>query len=157
MFPVAVTQCTLPLFAGVCNSRDLCCHPRKRKRMNGTVLVVDDSAMMRKVILRILKMADVDFEIALEAGDGLQALTILRDNRVTLIMCDINMPTMSGLELLEKIKEEKLAVGVPIVMVTTESGEPQVRQAILAGARGYIRKPFTVEHIKNNVRPLLPT
>jgi two-component system chemotaxis response regulator CheY len=124
--------------------------------MKGTVLVVDDSAMMRKVILRILKMADVDFEIALEAGDGLEALTLLRENRVALIMCDINMPTMSGLQLLEKIKEEKLAVGVPIVMVTTESSEPQVRQAILAGARGYIRKPFTVEHIKNNVRPLLP-
>jgi len=124
--------------------------------MKGTVLVVDDSAMMRKVVLRILKMADVDFEIALEAGDGLEALTLLRENRVALIMCDINMPTMSGLQLLEKIKEEKLAVGVPIVMVTTESSEPQVRQAILAGARGYIRKPFTVEHIKNNVRPLLP-
>ena len=124
--------------------------------MKGTVLVVDDSAMMRKVILRILKMADVDFEIALEAGDGLEALTLLRENRVALIMCDINMPTMSGLQLLENIKEEKLAVGVPIVMVTTESSEPQVRQAILAGARGYIRKPFTVEHIKNNVRPLLP-
>ena len=123
--------------------------------MKGTVLVVDDSAMMRKVVLRILKMADVDFEIALEAGDGLEALAILRENRVALIMCDINMPVMSGLQLLEKIKEEKLAVGVPMVMVTTESSEPQVRQAILAGARGYIRKPFTVEHIKNNVRPLL--
>lgn len=124
--------------------------------MKGTVLVVDDSAMMRKVVLRILKMADVDFEIALEAGDGLEALALLRENRVALIMCDINMPAMSGLQLLEKIKEENLAVGVPIVMVTTESSEPQVRQAILAGARGYIRKPFTVEHIKNNVRPLLP-
>jgi two-component system chemotaxis response regulator CheY len=70
-------------------------------------------------------------------------------------MCDINMPVMSGLELLQKIKEEKLAVGVPIVMVTTESSEPQVRHAILAGARGYIRKPFTIDHIKNNVKPLL--
>jgi two-component system chemotaxis response regulator CheY len=70
-------------------------------------------------------------------------------------MCDINMPNMSGLELLVQIKEEKLAAGVPIVMVTTEGSEPQVRQAILAGARGYIRKPFTLDHIKNNVKPLL--
>ena len=124
--------------------------------MKGTVLVVDDSAMMRKVVLRVLKMADVDFESVLEAGDGDQALTLLRANTVALIMCDINMPNMSGLQLLQQIKEEKLASGVPIVMVTTESSEPQVRQAILAGARGYIRKPFTVDHIKNNVRPLLP-
>jgi two-component system chemotaxis response regulator CheY len=123
--------------------------------MKGTVLVVDDSAMMRKVILRVLKMADVEFELALEAGDGSVALNLLRTHQVALIMCDINMPVMSGLQLLQQIKEEKLAVGVPIVMVTTEDSEPQVRQAILAGARGYIRKPFTVDHIKNNVRPLL--
>jgi two-component system chemotaxis response regulator CheY len=123
--------------------------------MKGTVLVVDDSAMMRKVVLRILKMADVDFETSLEAGDGAEALALLRANSVALIMCDINMPTMSGLQLLQQIKEEKLAVGVPIVMVTTESSEPQVRQAILAGARGYIRKPFTVEHIKSSVKPLI--
>jgi two-component system chemotaxis response regulator CheY len=123
--------------------------------MQGTVLVIDDSAMMRKVVLRVLKMADVEFEAALEAGDGNEAIALLRTNKVALIMCDINMPGMSGLELLKQIKEEKLAAGVPIVMVTTESSEPQVRQAILAGARGYIRKPFTVDHIKNNVKPLL--
>jgi two-component system, chemotaxis family, chemotaxis protein CheY len=128
----------------------------KGKVMTGTVLVVDDSAMMRKVVLRVLKMAELDFDTILEAGDGSEALTLLRTNSVDLIMCDINMPVMSGIELLQKIKLENLALNVPIVMVTTENSEPQVRQAILAGARGYIRKPFTVDHIRNNVRPLLP-
>ena len=123
--------------------------------MKGTVLVVDDSAMMRKVVLRVLKMADIEFESILEAGDGSEALNLLRVNPVALIMCDINMPVMSGLQLLEHIKEEKLAAGVPIVMVTTENSEPQVRQAIMLGARGYIRKPFTIDHIKSNVKPLL--
>jgi two-component system chemotaxis response regulator CheY len=123
--------------------------------MKGSVLVVDDSAMMRKVVLRVLKMADVEFEAALEAGNGNEALSLIRENDLALIMCDINMPGMSGLELIQQIKNETLAIGVPIVMVTTENSEPQVRQAILAGARGYIRKPFTVDHIKNNVRPLL--
>jgi len=123
--------------------------------MKGTILVVDDSAMMRKIVLRTLKMAEVEFENVLEAGDGLEALAMLRENTVSLIMCDINMPNMSGLELLLKIKEEDLAVGVPIVMVTTEGSEPQVRQAIVAGAKGYIRKPFTLDHIKTNVKPLL--
>ena len=123
--------------------------------MKGTILVVDDSAMMRKIVLRTLKTAGVELDTVLEAGDGVEALTLLRANTVQLIMCDINMPNMSGIELLLKIKEEKLAAGVPIVMVTTEGSEPQVRQAILAGARGYIRKPFTVEHIENNVKPLL--
>ena len=123
--------------------------------MKGTVLLVDDSVMMRKVVSRSLKMADMDFAITLEAGDGEQAIALLRQNTVDLIMCDINMPIMSGLQLLEQIQGEQLAPGVPIVMVTTESSEPQVRQAILAGARGYIKKPFTVEHIKNSVKPLV--
>jgi two-component system chemotaxis response regulator CheY len=123
--------------------------------MTGIILVVDDSAMMRKIVLRTLKTAGVEFDTVLEAGDGLEALALLRAHTVQLIMCDINMPNMSGIELLHKIKEDKLAAGVPIVMVTTEGSEPQVRQAILAGARGYIRKPFTVEHIENNVKPLL--
>ena len=123
--------------------------------MKGTILVVDDSAMMRKVILRTLKMASMDFERVLEAGDGAEALTLLRENSVSLVMCDINMPVMSGLEMVEQVRQEKLAAGVPIVMVTTEGSEQQVRQALLAGARGYIRKPFTVEHIEANLKPLL--
>jgi two-component system chemotaxis response regulator CheY len=123
--------------------------------MKGTILVIDDSAMMRKIVLRTLKTAGVEFDQVLEAGDGMEALALLRVNKVELIMCDINMPVMTGLDLLLKIKEEKLAAGTPIVMVTTEGSEQHVRQAILAGARGYIRKPFTVEHILNNVKPLL--
>ena len=123
--------------------------------MSGTILVVDDSAMMRKVVLRTLKMAGVEFDRILEAGNGKEALACLRMNKVELIMCDINMPVMSGLQLLQQIKEDNLAAGVPIVMVTTESSESQVRQAILSGAHGYIRKPFSIEHIVNNVKPLL--
>jgi two-component system chemotaxis response regulator CheY len=123
--------------------------------MKGTILVVDDSAMMRKIVLRTLKMAEVEFDQVLEAGDGVEALALLRANTVNLIMCDINMPNMTGLELLNHIKQEKLAPGVPVVMVTTEGSEPQVKEAILAGAKGYIRKPFTLDHIKNNVKPLL--
>jgi two-component system chemotaxis response regulator CheY len=123
--------------------------------MKGTILIVDDSAMMRKVVLRTLKMAGVDYENVLEAGDGAEGLAMLKQYKVDLVMCDINMPVMSGLEMIEAVKAEGLADGVPIVMVTTEGSEAQVRQAILAGARGYIRKPFTVEHIESNVKPLL--
>lgn len=123
--------------------------------MTGTVLIVDDSAMMRKVVLRTLKMAGVDFDTVIEAGDGAEGIALLKQHTVALIMCDINMPVMGGLEMIEAVKAQGLAAGVPIVMVTTEGSEAQVRQAILAGARGYIRKPFTVEHIESNVKPLL--
>ena len=103
--------------------------------MKGTVLVVDDSAMMRKVVLRILKMADLEFEAALEAGDGNEALALLRTNTVALIMCDINMPVMSGLQLLQQIKEEKLAVGVPIQCWNLQRCQPRSQASVPAEGR----------------------
>jgi len=119
------------------------------------ILVIDDSAMMRKIILRLLAQAGLPTDSALEAADGAEALALLEENTPALILCDINMPNLTGLELLARIREEQLAAGVPIVMITTENGEAQVRQAIALGARGYIRKPFTVDDIKTTVAPLL--
>jgi CheY-like chemotaxis protein len=74
---------------------------------------------------------------------------------VDLILSDINMPSMDGLEFLRQIRAQNLAPGVPVVMITTESSEEHVKQAILAGARGYIRKPFTAEQVKERVLPLI--
>jgi two-component system chemotaxis response regulator CheY len=119
------------------------------------ILVVDDSAMMRKIILRLLSQAGLTVSSALEAADGSEALAILGDHTPTLILCDINMPNMTGLELLARIRSEQLAADVPIVMITTENSEAQVRQAIALGARGYIRKPFTVDDVKATIIPLL--
>jgi two-component system chemotaxis response regulator CheY len=119
------------------------------------ILVVDDSLVMRKVILRALKMADIEFDLALEAQDGFEALACLRANKVGLILCDINMPGMSGIELLRRIKQEGLAVGAPIVIVTTQGSEPQVLEAIANGASGYIRKPFTNKQMEDNMKSLL--
>ncbi len=119
------------------------------------ILVIDDSAMMRKIILRLLGQAGLTVSPALEAADGSEALAILGDHTPALILCDINMPNMTGLELLSRIRSEQLAANVPIVMITTENSEAQVRQAIALGARGYIRKPFTVDDIKATIVPLL--
>lgn len=119
------------------------------------ILVIDDSAMMRKIILRLLGQAGLTILPALEAADGSEALAILGDHTPALILCDINMPSISGLELLARIRDEQLAPSVPIVMITTENSEAQVRQAIALGARGYIRKPFTVDDVKATIVPLL--
>jgi two-component system chemotaxis response regulator CheY len=123
--------------------------------MRGTILIVDDSAMMRKIVLRALTLAGLDFQKVLEAGDGKEALELLKEHTVELIMCDINMPVMSGLELLRAMREQNLAVGVPVVMVTTESSAEHVREAVAVGASGYIRKPFTPDHVKQKVLALL--
>jgi two-component system, chemotaxis family, chemotaxis protein CheY len=118
-------------------------------------LIVDDSLVMRKIVERSLRQAGLDSLVVWEAGTGVEALEVLRANRVDLILTDINMPAMDGLELVRQIKAQNLASGVPVVMITTESSEDHVKQAIRAGARGYIRKPFTAEQVKERVLPLV--
>ena len=118
-------------------------------------LIVDDSSVMRKIVARALRQAGLDPLVVLEAGSGTEGLELLKIQSVDLILSDINMPSMDGLEFLRQIRAQNLAPGVPVVMITTESSEEHVRQAILAGAQGYIRKPFTAEQVKERVLPLL--
>jgi len=120
-----------------------------------TALIVDDSAVMRKIVERALRQAGLDALIVREAGNGHEGLEILKVQPVDLILSDINMPSMDGLEFLRQVVARKLAPGVPVVMITTESSEEHVKEAIHAGARGYIRKPFTAEQVKQRVLPLL--
>jgi len=118
-------------------------------------LIVDDSTVMRKIVERSLRQAGLDALVVYEAGSGTEGLEMLRSKQVDLILSDINMPSMDGLEFLRQITAQNLAPGVPVVMITTESSEEHVKQAILAGARGYIRKPFTAEQVKERVLPLV--
>ena len=118
-------------------------------------LIVDDSSVMRKIVERALRQAGLESLVVHEAGSGTEGLDLLRGQRVDLILSDINMPSMDGLEFLRQIRLQNLAQGTPVVMITTESSEEHVRQAIQAGARGYIRKPFTAEQVKERVLPLV--
>jgi two-component system, chemotaxis family, chemotaxis protein CheY len=118
-------------------------------------LIVDDSSVMRKIVERALRQAGLDQLVVHEAGSGAEGLDVLKGEQVDLILSDINMPTMDGLEFLRQVRAQNLAPGVPVVMITTESSEEHVKQAIQAGAQGYIRKPFTADQVKERVLPLL--
>ena len=118
-------------------------------------LIVDDSSVMRKIVERSLRQAGLEPLVVLEAGTGVEGLDVLRTEHVDLILTDINMPGMDGLEFVLQIGAQHLAPGVPVVMITTESSEEHVKKAIVAGARGYIRKPFTAEQVKERVLPLV--
>lgn len=119
------------------------------------VLIVDDSAVMRKIVDRALRQAGLPISELFEAGSGAEGLVKLQQNRVDLVLSDINMPEMDGLEFLRQAREQNLAPDAPIVMITTESSEERVLQAISSGAQGYIRKPFTAEQVAERVLPLL--
>jgi two-component system, chemotaxis family, chemotaxis protein CheY len=118
-------------------------------------LIVDDSSVMRKIVERSLRQAGVDLEKVSEASNGAEALAVLEGAPVDVILCDINMPVMDGLEFVRKVATLESAKGIPIVMITTEGSESHVVDALSAGARGYIRKPFTPDQVKEHVLPLL--
>lgn len=118
-------------------------------------LIVDDSSVMRKIVERTLRQGGLELELVLEASNGKEGLDLLQKQKVDLILSDINMPSMDGLEFLRQLRSRDLAPGTPVVMITTEGSEEHVKQAIQAGAQGYIRKPFTVEQIKQRVLPLV--
>jgi two-component system chemotaxis response regulator CheY len=118
-------------------------------------LIVDDSSVMRKIVERSLRQAGIDLAQVREAGNGAEALAILGEGSVDLILCDINMPVMDGLEFVRQLQAMDAAKRAPVVMITTEGSESHVVQALSLGARGYIRKPFTPDQVKERVIPVL--
>jgi two-component system chemotaxis response regulator CheY len=122
---------------------------------NIRALIVDDSSVMRKIVERSLRQAGIEMTEVFQAGNGAEALGVLQDHAVDLILCDINMPVMDGLEFVKNLSGVANAKGVSVVMITTEGSEAHVVQAISCGARGYIRKPFTAEQVREHVIPVL--
>ena len=118
-------------------------------------LIVDDSSVMRKIVERSLRQAGVELAEVFQAGNGAEALAVLADNAVELILCDINMPVMDGLEFVKQLPGVEKAKGASVIMITTEGSESHVVQALAAGAKGYIRKPFTAEQVRDHILPLL--
>jgi two-component system chemotaxis response regulator CheY len=115
------------------------------------VMIVDDSSVMRKIIMKGLRQAGFNIEEALEAGDGLEALAVLKQNKLQLsvIFCDWNMPNMDGLSFVKEARAT--GINTPIVMITTEGGQDSVDAAKAAGASGYISKPFTPEKLTEEI------
>jgi two-component system, chemotaxis family, chemotaxis protein CheY len=130
-------------------------HISRRNRMAVDVLIVDNSAAIRKILHRVLLQAEVELGKVHEAGDGIEALERLKTEKVGLILSDINMPNMDGIELLGKIRADETHKGVPVLMVTTEGSQARVMQALELGANGYVRKPFTADQIKEKLTGLI--
>ena len=119
------------------------------------VLIVDDSAAIRKILQRVLRQTDLNLGEIKEAGDGTEAVEILKDRAFGLILSDVNMPQMDGLQLLARIREMDHLKGTPVIMITTEGGQGKVMEAVQLGASGYVRKPFTADQIKEKLSGIL--
>jgi two-component system chemotaxis response regulator CheY len=123
--------------------------------MGKSLMIVDDSATMRKIIMRTVRMSGLEFDRTEEAGSGKEALEKLKASGVDVMLCDINMPEMSGTELVKQARHLPTCSATKIVMVSTESAQDVIDGVISDGADGYITKPFTPEKFQEKLRPLL--
>jgi two-component system chemotaxis response regulator CheY len=121
----------------------------------GNVLIVDDSSTMRKIISRSLRQAGLAVDDILEAGDGIEGLNVLSTSgkTINLILSDINMPNMDGLEFVKQVRANGMSM--PIVMITTEGGEDVLNQALQNGASDSIKKPFTPDQLNEKLGGML--
>jgi two-component system chemotaxis response regulator CheY len=113
------------------------------------ILVVDDSATMRKIIIRSLLAVGVDETRIVEAADGKEAIAIYRPGEFKAVLTDWNMPGATGIEVIKAIRVQDAEV--PIIMVTTESEKRAVLEAISAGVTDYLSKPFEAETLREKL------
>ena len=119
------------------------------------ILIVDDFPIMRGIIRRMLTKR-FGLNNILEAEDGVIAWEILSREKVDLVICDWNMPNMTGIALLKKIRADKRLQDLPFVMVTAEGKKENVIEATKEGVTGYIIKPFTAKDLGKKLRLILP-
>lgn len=103
---------------------------------------------MRAVIKKVINISGFQMDQCLEAGNGRQAMELLADHWVDVIVSDINMPDVSGLELLEQLRKNETLREIPVIMITTEGSEERMKEAYERGAKGFIKKPFLPEEIR---------
>lgn len=119
------------------------------------VLIVDDSPAMRTFIRRILLLSGMEVSEYLEASDGDEALRLLDREWVDVILTDINMPGMDGEQFVRRLEADDLLKSVPVLVVSTDGTEARMHQMIAMGARGYVKKPFLPETLREEMQRVL--
>ena len=108
-------------------------------------LLVDDSPVIRKMVKIALKQVFIGQ--IFEASDGLEALNLMTLHPIDLIVCDVNMPNMDGMDLLAKLKETEDFSQIPVIMLSTEQGKEDIQEALTLGASDYLKKPLRPEQL----------
>lgn len=128
---------------------------RQGKAMSYSILIVDDSATMRSVIKRVIRMAELPVSQFLEASNGKAALDLLATAQVDLILADLNMPEMTGVEMTHAMRQNDRTRDIPVIVVSAEPNIARLEQLKHDGVQGYVRKPFTPEVIRDEVTKVM--
>lgn len=123
--------------------------------MSFNVLIVDDSSSMRAVIRKVIGLSGFRMDGCFEAANGREGLEVLQRQWIDVIISDINMPEMGGLEMLRRINEHDVYQNIPVIVVSTEGSEERIGEAIRYGAKGFIKKPFLPEDLKKVMHHVL--
>jgi len=123
--------------------------------MSYNILIVDDSRTTRMVISKTLNLSGIPINQLYEAENGRIALEILDENWIDLVLADINMPEMDGVEMVDQMAKDGLLKTIPVVIVSTEGSQTRIEEMRAKGVKAYVRKPFTPELIKNLVEDIL--
>ncbi len=118
--------------------------------MNFNILVVDDSPVMRQMIIKMLRLCDLDINKVYEAGNGHEALEQLKENEVDILFLDVNMPVMDGLEVLERVRHNPNVKALPIFIISTESNKKRI-EYIRSQKANFLKKPFTPEQLRAKI------
>ncbi len=119
------------------------------------ILIVDDSPVMRKVIRRTINLSGIEVGDVIEAGNGREGLEEVEQQWIDLILTDINMPEMNGIDFIEALKTDEVMKSIPIIVISTEGRDTVVQEALSLGAADYITKPFQPEEIGQDILKIL--
>ncbi|MEK7286022.1 MAG: response regulator [Nitrospirota bacterium] len=121
--------------------------------MSKKILVVDDSAIMRSLVVSAIE--ELNGVETVEAGNGYEALKLLPQHTFDMIITDINMPEINGLEIVHFVKSSEIYKKIPTVIISTDHGEAEVKKGLALGANRYFIKPFDMEQLKDAVKDFL--
>ena len=119
------------------------------------ILIVDDSATTRAMVKRIISLCGFDTAGVFEAGDGNEALDVLGARAIDLVLADLHMPNMGGVELTQRMMSDPRLRNVPVIIVSADPNTNRIDQLKQQGVRGYLAKPFTPERFKDVLGQLL--
>jgi len=119
------------------------------------VMIVDDSPSMRTFVRRVIDLSGFEVSSCLDAANGVEALELLGEHAIDIILTDINMPRMNGEEFVRKLEEHEKFRLIPVVVVSTDSTHNRIRRMLELGARGYVVKPFSPEMLRNELERVL--
>jgi two-component system chemotaxis response regulator CheY len=123
--------------------------------MSFNILIVDDSKTIRSVIKKTLDIAGVPVGDLYEAENGKVALEVMNSNWIDLVLADINMPVMNGIEMIEKMSKDNTLDKTPVIIVSTEGSKTRIDDLLRLGVRAYLRKPINPKDLRNIVKEVM--